>query len=384
MTDCASSEVATLYRERRANSPVYFDAQLKSWFLYRYEDVRIALSDWQSFSSDYQTNLPESMLRKLFDGSLIGIDPPRHQKLRGLISRAFTPRSIEELGPKIDGRVRQLIASFKARGRCELVEDFAGPIPVLALADLLGVPIVKQQFFRDIVRTYTQVFEQIITGRPIDPGPQAALDAYLAQLLDERRHDPREDLISRLLVSEVDGERLSQSELIAFCRLLLVAGISTTARLIAIAVGTLLEHRDQLLRLRAELKLAASAIEEAMRFRPPVNAWFRCTAKEVVLSGTRIPAHQPLLLMLGSANRDAAHFAEPDRFDITRSPNPHLSLGSGIHFCIGGPLARLEARIALTALLEELHELELDGPSAAIVGMQANGYSALPLRFKVR
>lgn len=163
MTDCASLEVSTQYRERRASSPIHFDEQLKTWFLYRYDDVKVALTDWQSFSSDYQTNLPESLLRKLVDGSLLGLDPPRHHKLRGLVSRAFTPRSVEELAPKIEARVRALIASFKDRGRCELVEDFAGPIPVLALADLLGVPIEKQQFFRDIVRTYTQVFEQIST-----------------------------------------------------------------------------------------------------------------------------------------------------------------------------------------------------------------------------
>lgn len=384
MADSASPEFRAFYRERRTSEPVFFDPRARSWFVCRYDDVKTAMSDWQSFSSDYQKYLPESPLAKVFDGTLLGFDPPRHLKLRGIVSRAFTPRSVEELGPRISEAVRDLIAGFKDRGRCELVSEFASIVPVYALADFLGVHKEKYAYFRDIAVSYLAMFDAVISGKQVERGAEQELDAYFEELLEQRRRSPREDLITRLLQAEVDGERLTKTELSGFCRLLLVAGIGTTSRLIAIALQTLLEHPSELARLRADPRLLPAAIEEVTRYRPPVNVWFRVTTKDVELGGVRIPAHQQLLMVIGSANRDEAHFAEPDRFDITRNPNPHLGFGNGAHFCLGAPLARLESRLALSALLTELNELSVEGPLTALPGIQANGVTTLPLCFRPR
>jgi len=386
MADCASPDLRAFYRGRREKQPVCFEERAQSWVVYRHEDVKTALTSWQGFSSDFQRHLPLSPLGGLMPDMILGLDPPRQTKLRNLISRAFTVRSVEELAPRIAEGTRALIDAFKGRGECELNSQFADVLPVLALADFLGVPAERHAYFRDLGRRYVSAFEAVINRQPVDPRPRQELDAYFTGLLEEKRRDPREDLISRLVSAEVDGERLSQEELLGFCKLLLVAGIGTVARTISLAVWTLLEHPEELARLRADMGLLPSAIEEVLRFRPPLNLWFRATAKDVELRGKTIPAGQMVLLALGSANADEACFAEPDRFDITRSPNPHLGLGAGIHFCLGAPLARLEAKIALTALLTELPDLALanKGPLEIWPGIQANGVVSLPLRFRAR
>jgi cytochrome P450 len=383
MADAASPELRDLYRERRASSPILYDERARLWFVYRYDDVKEILADWHGFSCDYGAHLPASPLAKGFDGMLIGLDPPRHTKLRALVSRAFTPRSVADLAPQITTVVRGLIHGFKDRGACELVEEFAGIVPVLALADLLGVPGERHVYFRDLAQRVGRMFDAVFSGQPVDRRPQEELDAYFTELLEERRRSPREDIISRLLAAEVDGERLAPHEMLGFCKLLLVAGIGTSARLIATAVATLLQHPAELAKLRANMSLMPSAIEEVLRFRPPVNAWFRVSAKDIERRGQKIPAQQQIILMLGSANRDEACFADPDRFDITRDPNPHVAFGNGIHYCVGAPLARLQARVALTALFTELPDLSFasDEPLVALPGIQANGFGSLPLRF---
>jgi cytochrome P450 len=386
MADSASPELRAFYREQRASRPVQYDERTNSFLVYRYADARRVLHDWKSFSSDHDTYLPGSGFARVFARTMVVADPPRHKDLRDLIARAFTARSVEELAPRIADAVRRLIGEFKARGTCEIVEDFAGHVPAVALADFLGIPASRHTYFRRLLLDISRNAEAILSGQPSDMRANEDLERYFTELLEERRRDPRDDLISRLLAAEVNGQRLTQDEVVKFCELVLIAGIGTAARLIALAVRTLIEHPDAVARLRADPGLVPQAVEEVLRFRPPINFWVRVSAEEVEIAGTHIPARARLLPVIGSANRDETVFADPDRFDILRAPNPHLAFSNGIHACVGAPLARLEAKIALTALLDELTDIEFagDGPPEALPGSQANGLVSLPIRFRAR
>jgi cytochrome P450 len=259
-------------------------------------------------------------------------------------------------------------------------------VPVLALADFLGVPTSRHTYFRSIVLDFGRLAEASLSGQPADLRADEELQRYFTELLEERRRDPRDDLISRLLAAEVHGQRLTQDEIVKFCELLLLAGIGTAARLIALAIRTLIEHPDAVAQLRADADLVPQAVEEVLRFRPPINTWLRVSAVDMEIAGTHIPARARVLPVIGSANRDETVFADPDRFDVLRAPNPHLAYGNGIHACVGAQLARLEAKIVVTALLDELTDIAFagDGPPQALPGIQANGLVSLPIRFRTR
>jgi cytochrome P450 len=383
MADTGSPETRALYRRMRAARPVHFDERMRCYTVVRYHDVRRVLTEPASFSSDWGRYAAGSLLDRTFEGDMVAQDPPRHTRLRALISRAFTPRSIADLEPGITRTAHALLDAVAEKGAMELNRDFSGVLPAMVIAELLGVPPSEHAYFHELSLQIIATFESVVSGGPADTAAQARLDEYVRRVMTERRARPTEDLTSRLMEAEIDGERLSERELLAFFKLLLVAGNTTVARLVTSAVLSLLEHPGELDRLRADPGLVPGAVEEALRYRPPTNVWFRVTAKDVELGGETLPAKHQVVVLLGSANHDEAVFPEPDRFDVSRSPNPHLALSAGPHFCLGASLARLEAQAMLKVIVERFGDLELakDEPVVFFEGMQANGAVRLPLRF---
>jgi len=344
------------YREMRQNQPIVYDERFRSWNVFRYDDALRILNDHAGFSSQARGSAQRAALP-----SIVGMDVPRHRQLRGLINQAFTPRVVEQLAARITEISQQLIDRVSGRGEMDLMQDFAYPLPIAIIAELLGIPVEEQATFR-------RWSETLITGPRTDEkrGRSYAaereenlrdLNAYFLQKLDERRREPRQDLMSRLLAAEVDGERLGENDLLEFSRLLLIAGYETTAYLIGSAVMAFDEHPDAAAELRQDPSLIPGAIEEVLRCYPSVAGTMRTTTADTEIAGQRIEKDQTVIVWIASANYDERHFDDPERFDVRRSPNRHLAFGYGIHFCVGAPLARLEAKIALNLLVQRLPNL---------------------------
>jgi cytochrome P450 len=341
------------FDEMRRSYPVLRDETLPMpvWQVFRYADVLTVLNDSSRFSSQ-----AFGLSGGIFRDTLISKDPPDHRKLRNLVNQAFTPRAVARLSGRITQITQELLDQVRERGTMDVVADFAFPLPAKVIAELLGVPPEDWNIFQRWARIgdAEPMQAQQRSGRSM----REEMFDYFSRLLEERRRAPREDLISALSVAEVDGERLSQTELLSFCTLLLAAGQETTKNLLANAIVCLTDHPDSLQRLVREPALMPTAIEEVLRYLPPVWFLFRLTRGEVELAGQHIPANQMVLAWTASANRDPAQFLDPDRFMIEREPNRHLAFGHGIHFCVGAPLARLEARIALPMMLTQLKHLQ--------------------------
>jgi cytochrome P450 len=357
------------YRQMRATQPVWFDDKFKSWNVFRYDDVVRVLGDHATFSSERpaiegQPGLP----------SIVGMDPPRHRKLRGLINQAFTPRVVAELAPRISDVAATLLGRMVGRDDVDVMQDLAYPLPITIIAELLGIPVEEQATFR-------KWSETLISGPRTDArrGRSGAeeraahlrdLNAYFQRKLSDRRKSlpvtpetsgqDRQDLITRLLLAEVDGEQLSEPELLEFCRLLLIAGYETTSYLIGNVLLCLDDHPEIAEELRRNPNLVSGAVEEAVRCFPSVAGTMRTATVETRIGAQTIERGQSVIVWLGSANYDEAHFTDAERFDVQRSPNRHLGFGQGIHFCVGAPLARLEARIAVSMVLEHLPGLRRD------------------------
>ncbi len=368
-----------LYDQIRSGSPAFHDKQTDLWMIFDYQGVKRVLTDHDAFSSRYG---PAEWL--------VFMDPPRHTELRALISHAFTPRSVSSLAPRIRELSRDLINQAIERGAMDLAADFSIPLPMMVIAEMLGIPIADRPRF-------TRWSNAILNMSYTVPGGGAAaqamsefmavtgeMEAYLAGLLEERRAAPKDDLLTRLLEAELEGERLTLQEILGLFQLLLVAGQETTTNLINNTVLCLLENSDEFARLKATPNLLPVVIEEVLRYRSPVQWMFRATRRNLEVHGQVIPAGKLVLAMIGSANRDPQQFRDAGRFDVTRDPNPHIAFGHGIHFCLGAALARLEARIALSELLERLQDLELasDRPWEPREALHVHGPASLPVRFR--
>ena len=346
-------QVYAWFEQMRTHRPVFHTEQMPFWQVFRYEDVQEVITDYSRFSSE------ETFGDSLLQDTLVTKDPPDHRKLRNLVNLAFTPRAVARLSDRVTQITQELLDAVKATGRMDIVSDIAFPLPAKIIAEMLGVPGEDWDIFQRWARfgNGENARSQGQTEQPVQDMRQE-MTGYFSRLLEARRREPREDLISALSTAQVDGERLSEHELVNFCFLLLAAGQETTKNLIANAILCLTDHPDSLACLQREPALMPGAIEEVLRYLPPVWFLMRRTTQDVELGGQRIPANERILAWTASANRDAAQFPEPERFNIVREPNRHLAFGHGIHFCVGAPLARLEARIALPMILEQLKDLK--------------------------
>lgn len=380
----------------RADNPVWLDEKSKCWHVFRYDDVQRVATDYELFSSERRPRqLARLNPRRQQAPSLLAMDPPRHRQYRNLVSSAFTPRALAPLAERIKAIVQDLLAQVRPRGHMDLIADLAYPLPTTVIAEMLGLPVSDRPRFKlwaDALFARQASDEELFNSeedlerRPEFKRANQALeemDEYFTHMLDERSREPRDDMMSTLLAAEIDGERLSRPEILSFCTLLLLAGHVTTTNLLGQAMLCLDSHPQAMNQLREHPELAASAVEEVLRYASPVWRLTRIPRELVELSGVTIPTDAIIFAWLASANRDERQFPEPARFDITRTPNRHVAFGHGIHFCIGAPLARMEASIALPMLLEQLPELRVtrDQPIELLGSRFLFGLKKLPVTF---
>ncbi|MGV9251180.1 cytochrome P450 [Streptomyces sp. NPDC003697] len=365
------------WRALREAGPVRHDEAQGVWQAVDHDTVTAVLADPATYSSDLSPIAPTQQDFETFrQGNFVGMDPPEHRKLRTLVSQAFTPRVVRGLEPRIEAVCARLLDAVADRDRFDLVDALAYPLPIIVIAELLGVPAGEHRLFQEWAGV-------LFSGDQLGEAPDMAdleraleaiaptvreMNGYVLEHIRHRRAHPGEDLTSRLIAAEVDGARLEDQEIVGFVALLLVAGHITTTALLGNAVVAFDRHPDAGARLRARPDQLPVALEEVLRWLPPFPELGRRTTRPVVLGGERLPADALVMAHLGAANRDPARFTAPDRFDVTRSPNPHLTFGHGIHFCFGAHLARLEARIAMCMVHERFRSLAV--PSYADVVFQ--------------
>ncbi|MET7427081.1 cytochrome P450 [Dactylosporangium sp. NPDC005555] len=371
MTAPALPDLYEWLERSRRDGQVHYDDRQRCWAVLGHPEAAAVLADPATFSSDLGDLLPRQEDLDLFQrGNFVRMDPPRHDKLRRLVSQAFTPKVVAGLAPRIAEVTSELLDARAGERRFDLIDDLAYPLPVIVIAELLGIPASDRPVFR---RWADGLFDRSNAGpdesliRMMDDDALDALapvmhemNAYLLAHIRSRRASPADDLTSRLVVAEVDGERLTDEEIVGFVGLLLLAGHITTTATLGNTVLCFDAHPDAAAEVRADPALLPAAIEEVLRLRTPFPRLARRTTAAVTIGGAAIPAGAVVVPWLAAANRDERVFAEPDRFDAHRSPNPHLTFGHGIHFCVGAPLARLETKIAMGILFDRYRDVTVD------------------------
>ncbi len=421
------------YSSMRKNNPIVFDEENERWGVYRYNDIEKILRDHSRFSSkfgplDLPLGIPPEYEENIHRPSLINSDPPYHRKLRSIVDTLFVPIEISKLAPRIENIVNELIDKIIEKNNntttstMDLISDFAYPLPATVIAELLGVPFED----RDTYNQWADVIVGLEENSNIDYIKKVSktfdeMDVYFSKLIEERRkkssssstkdNDDNDTLIDRIIRAKVDGHSLSEREILTFSHLLLNAGHITTVNLIGNSIFSLLENRQELKRLQDNKNsLIKPAIEETLRYRSPVQLVIRIANDDVTLSEEekeggggrkeiekqeiKIKKGQKIILFLGSANHDESVFTDPERFDITRKNLRHMAFGTGIHFCLGAPLARLEGQIALRILLERFDNLQFDFDYSdrqdlytKVTPLKSSlflGLSHLPIRFQTK
>jgi cytochrome P450 len=382
------------YDHLRATTPILYHQDTDLWFFSTHEDIDTLLRDRRlgrsidPVLSREQRGVPPpspelAPFNKLSENSMFDKEPPDHTRLRSLVHKVFTPRRVESLRGHIQNIADHLLDQVQSNGRMEVLEDFAVPLPVQVIAELLGVPEADRQHLRpwsnDIVKMYELDHTQEQERRAV----QAAIEfaAYLRDLSRERRRQPQDDLISALAAVEDGGDRLSEDELISVCVLLLNAGHEATVNVIGNGLWALFQFPDQLATLKANPPLVKTAIEELMRYDTPLQLFRRWVLEDMSYKDFQFRQGDQLSFLYGAANRDPARFANPNALDITREDNPHITFGGGIHYCLGAPLARLELHIAFGTLLRRLPNLQLDGAPEYRETFVIRGLKELWVRF---
>jgi len=382
------------FKQLRSDQPVYTTTlpdKTSVWLITRYDDVNALLKD-DRFAKNRYNALTEEQLRKQpwvppmfrpLERNMLDLDPPDHPRLRQLVHKAFTPRLIEKMEARIEGLADELLDRVAGKGEMDLIRDYALPLPMTIITEILGVPSRDQDKFHKWSKVIVSV-NQFNNNWRVIPAIWS-FNRYLRRFFKVRRAEPKDDLVSALIQAEEAGDRLSEDELFAMVFLLLVAGHETTVNLIGSGMLALLEHPDQKERLRQDPSLIKPAVEELLRFTSPVFlATERYAREDVMIQGVTIPRGKMALGVIGSANRDETAFPDPDTLDITREPNKHLGFGLGIHYCLGAPLARLEAQIAINTLLGRVPDLRMKGTPDSLQwrpSLILRGLEALPVKF---
>jgi cytochrome P450 len=380
-----------LYHRLRNEDPVHWDPFLHAWVVTRYADV---VTVFQNFSAD-RTPTPKQLdalglssltpLARVMVHQMLFLDPPAHGRIRGLASRAFTPRRIEVLRSHIQDITDDLLNAIEAQGQMDVIADLAYPLPAIVTAEMLGVPTVD---WRQLT-LWSADFAQVLGNFQHNPEhvPQVvrsveAMCAYFQMAIDDHRAHPKDDLINALITAEVDGDRLSDEEIVANSIVTMVGGQETTTNLIGNGMLTLLRYPDQMDKLQNDLSLVPSAVEELLRFESPSQHTARLAFEDTQLGDKLIQKRQAVIAVMGAANHDPERFADPDRLDITRQDNRHLAFAWASHFCFGAPLARLEGQIVFETVLRRLKNLRLEpGPISWRENLGLRGLTTLPIRF---
>jgi cytochrome P450 len=380
-----------VFQRLRTESPVHpvvLPRGLRAWLVTRYADVRAALADPKLHKDsrhirdlfERNTEAKGPMLNNdALSYHMLNSDPPDHERLRRLVTKGFTARRIERMRPRIEEITASLLADIGSRTEFDLLDEFAFPLPITVICELLGVPTSDRDDFRLWSNT-------LLSGAAPEEVRAAAgkMSDYLVKLVQDKRTDPGDDIVSALVQASDDDDRLSERELTAMAFLLLVAGHETTVNLIGNGILALMRDPAQFAALRADRSLLPGAIEEFLRYEGPVtNATLRYTTEPTEIGGVTVPAASFVVLSLGAANRDPHRYPEPDRLDIERDISGHMAFGHGIHYCLGAPLARLEAEIAFTGLLDAFDRIDIGMPTDDLrwrSGFVIRGLERLPVR----
>ena len=354
-----------VYAALGAEDPVHRSRLLNAWLFTRHADVDAILRDHRHFGNDPRKGTlsprQRAMLPPPDEFTMLLLDPPDHTRLRALVSKAFTPRAVKALEPRIRGILGTLLDDIVDPAAFDRMQAVARPLPVIIIAEMRGVPAEDRAQFRIWSAQRARLLEPTISRRERKAGESAsrAFDAYFRPLIEQRRAAPRGDILSALVQAQDGGERLSERETLNMLRLLLIAGNETTVNLIGNGILALLRNPGQLQRLREDPGLIPTGVEELLRFDAPVQADFRRVLADCEVNGFAVRKRDNIVLLLGAANRDPDVFPNPDRLDVGRNPDLHLSFGSGIHHCLGDPLARLEGRIVLEMLRDRFSSIRL-------------------------
>lgn len=383
-----------LYRQLQDTEPAYFSEAWNGWMLTRYADAESAFKDRRLSAnrvSGYAAKMPDAVkekLKPLIDNIsrwTLLLDPPDHTRLRGLISKAFTPRAVEAMRPRIQVLVKELLDRHSASEHIDIIEDLAYPLPTIVIGDMLGVPAQDAALLKecsDAIAAFmgASQLKPEIAARAVKAVVE--LETYLRGVMEEHRRAPKPNLMSQLLAVRDEGESLSEAELFATCVSLLFGGHETTTNLIGNTVIALARNPEQYRLLRESPERVPSAVEEGLRYDSPVQRMGRMAVEDIEYHGRTVRKGDRVFMVMGANNRDPRQFPEPDRFDITRRENRHLTFGYGPHFCLGAALGRLEGQLALAALVERLPELRVDEAKLEwIDNLTIRGVTALPLQW---